>query len=81
MNIWCLFSVTHEYDQPSNNLVAWWEEKPSIEKLAETLGMDMKLSKDQDLANLCLLWVNGLQHNPGDTDYRLEYIGPGKLQD
>ena len=31
--IWCLFTSANDYDQPNNNLQAWWSEKPSLEDL------------------------------------------------
>lgn len=31
--IWVLFSVANEYNQPENNLEAWWFQKPTEEQL------------------------------------------------
>ena len=35
--IWCLFSIYNKYDQPDNNLVAWFKEKPTLELLSGAL--------------------------------------------
>ena len=38
MKIWCLFSITYEYDQPPNNLEAWWVAKPTKDMLIAVIG-------------------------------------------
>ena len=45
MKIWALFSIANDYDQPDNNLVAWWQNKPKIEVLAQTIGINFDRNK------------------------------------
>ena len=35
--IWVLTSVAPAYDQPPNNLEAWWSDKPSAEQVAKMI--------------------------------------------
>ncbi len=79
MSIWCLFSVENNYDQPENNLVAWWNQKPTIEKLAE--GMDMEIGEDDEITVLIVnVWSKGRGTAPGGTRYRLEPVAEGILK-
>lgn len=43
--IWCLFSVDNEYNQPPNNLVAWWPTKPNFEGLLKAMGGTLMCDK------------------------------------
>ena len=38
MNIWITNNIPTNYDQPKNNLVAWWKEKPDFHTLAKAMG-------------------------------------------
>jgi len=70
--IWCLFSIANDYDQPRNNLVTWWQKKPSLEALAKTLCH--KLGTD-DATTVAVVHVwSGKEARIGDTDYRLEDV-------
>jgi hypothetical protein len=43
MKIWCLFSIlVTEYNQPDNNLEAWFFEKPTLQVILKTLNLDDK---------------------------------------
>ena len=71
--IWVLFSVANEYDQPDNNLIAWWYHKPTTSQLAEMLKVTF------DAAELALIAILG-----GETvrigryfDYSLREITEG----
>lgn len=78
MKIWCLFSVDCNYDQPDNNLVAWWQERPSIEKLANFLVVKLG-QNDEETVNLVKIWGGGSEQlqSRGDTSYRLEEVAEG----
>lgn len=76
--IWCLFSVDNNYDQPDRNLTAWWQTKPSIEKLAGFLTVKLGECDDQTV-KLVKIW-SGEQHTLGilnDAAYRLEEVAEG----
>ncbi len=78
-SIWCLFSVENNYDQPANNLVAWWPTKPNCEVLAETLGDNhCTISKDYHIM-IGKLYRTGRCINWSHTEYRLEEKQPGKI--
>ena len=78
MKIWCLFSIDQNYDQPDNNLVAWYQTKPSIEQLAKDLGKAFPSTDDETTLTIVNIWAGkgGIIFN---TDYRLEEISEGKL--
>ena len=78
MKIWCLFSVVNDYDQPENNLVAWWETKPDGPILARHIGYEgfpHDWHEDRVLAIKRL--HDGKVVRLDQTDYRLEQLGPG----
>jgi hypothetical protein len=80
MKIWCLFSVASEYDQPRNNLAAWWQEKPSIEKLAAFLAKPLDKADDEDIAKIVDIWRGkpaNLGYVSSPTEYRLEQVSEG----
>lgn len=77
--IWCLFSVDNNYDQPDNNLVAWWPEKPTLEVLFDTLGVTLGV-RDQDTVAVVKIWA-GSREELRQTQYRLELVSEGKLVD
>jgi hypothetical protein len=67
--IWCLFSIANNYDQPDNNLIAWWSEKPS----AEILSILLECSK-----SLVTHLLDGSHERLGETIYRLQEVEEGK---
>lgn len=76
MKIWCLFSVENNYDQPSNNLICWWKDKPSIQTIAEALKVKFEGGEDETIIKVVRI------HQGGDarfwnTDYRLEEVEEG----
>ena len=74
--IWCLFSVHNNYDQPPNNLVAWWKEKPNFEILAKAINIEFK--GDENI--LVVVKIHqGEEQRISETDYRLEQIIEGKV--
>jgi hypothetical protein len=77
MKIWCLFSVDNNYDQPEHNLVCWWQEKPTLECLFETLGH--KLGEDDEVTvNVVNIWTGkDVQIYKSGTSYRLEEVEEG----
>jgi hypothetical protein len=66
MKIWCLFSIENEYNQPSNNLIAWWNEKPSQVKLQHIM-LESNVNK----------LLNGYTVRYGNIDFRLEEVKEG----
>ena len=76
VKIWCLFSVEREHDQPANNLVGWWEIKPSIEKLAGFLACSMEKATDEQIVAVVNIW-SGKAADIRTTQYRLEEVIEG----
>jgi hypothetical protein len=78
--IWCLFSIANEYDQPKNNLAAWWLKKPTFEQLAEAMG-DTFPSHDETLTIFTTrVWQGGEHRNHKTFDtWRLELVPEGIL--
>lgn len=77
--IYALFSIANNYDQPSNNLEAWWHDKPSLEILANSLGTSFPAKDDEVTLKIVKIWGMGDIQRMNDVDFRLEQIGPGKL--
>lgn len=77
MKIFCLFSVANNYDQPDNNLVCWWRERPSIETLAKALGESFPSRSDNDTLAIVKVW-SGDVARLHEVDYRLEEVGEGE---
>ena len=71
--IYCLFSVTNEYNQPQNNLVGWWADKPTQEQVSEATGYVVTSKVVVSLA------CNGYYRESGDTEYRLEVKNEGRV--
>ena len=75
--IWALFSIANDYDQPENDLVAWWSGKPSFEILSGVFGIIIDKEKGHSGIGKVL---KGQEVRIGGADYRLEEISEGKLQ-
>ena len=76
---WFLFSVDNNYDQPPNNLEAWWEEKPSLEILAYVLNIPFPGNSDEETISIVNIWA-GKCVEIKNTEYRLESHVPGKIK-
>lgn len=76
--IWALFSVANNYDQPSNNLEAFWFDRPSLEATAKVLNLKFPGATDEDILTVVNIW-QGKEVCIRDTNYRLEEIKEGKV--
>ena len=76
MKIWALFSVENNYDQPDNNLVAWWATKPTFEILSDALECPM--NSDKNILAVVKI-AQGAVERIGGTDYRLREIEEGVI--
>jgi len=80
--IWCLFSIENNYDQPDNNLECWWQIKPSIDTLSKAInGRPLgELTNDETILNTCKIFSGSqVQITSGETAYRLEKVEEGKI--
>jgi hypothetical protein len=68
-----LFSVENEYDQPSNNLVCLWKDKPSLEECSEAIGIKFPAPNDDMTLALVKVW-NGEDVCIHNTNYRLQEV-------
>jgi len=79
--IWCLFSVENNYDQPSNNLIAWWSDKPSAVDLELVIKVDLSIAPIDGEKVLKVWSGEEVRFNDGcglgGYDYRLEQIEEG----
>lgn len=78
MKIWCLFSVENNYDQPDYNLVTWWAEKPSIERLAAFMRRPLGNNNDDTVAVVKLWSGERVRFETGGASYRLEEVEGSK---
>lgn len=84
MTIWTLFSIANEYNQPKNDLRAWWSTKPTFRQLSDMLEKCVDLEHDA----LDRVWqtivgkiYRGLEQYIGQSMYRLEEIEEGEVED
>ena len=77
--IWCLFSIENNYDQPDNNLVAFWHSKPSIEKIAEALGVKMDEAADEAIITIVNIYAGKGECRFDNTDFSLNTVEPGQV--
>lgn len=76
--IWCLFSVENNYDQPPNNLEAWWKEKPSLESLLSFFNINF--NDPDSVVKVVKIWDSvGEEQRIGNVDYRLVKVKEGKI--
>lgn len=73
---WFLFSVDNNYDQPPNNMVCWWSEKPKLEEVARAVDLDFPNGGDEAVLSVVNLW-SGKEVRILDTDFRLEEVHEG----
>lgn len=77
MQIWVVFSIAKLYDQPSNNLEAWWSSKPTFEQLVPVVSSPKDSEGLQKKKVDALLKDNVL--DLGGIEYRLELISEGMV--
>ena len=76
-SIVCLFSVDNLHDQPNNNLICFWHDKPAMEAVAQALGVSFPASDDEDTLAVVKIW-SGETVRLAETDYRLQTVEPGE---
>ena len=86
--IWCLFGVKNEYDQPDNDLWAWWSSKPTLEQLCTLFSVEQNLADGESLvafvarAGETIIQlkdvVRGRTVRIDGIDYRLQQVEEGK---
>ena len=75
--IWVLFSIANDYDQPDNNLEAWWANKPSFDQLSKTMGIVVNKEKGNETLGKIL---RGIVVRYDGADYRLKELREGKIR-
>lgn len=77
--IWCLFSVENNYNQPPNNLEAWWKEKPSLEVLFSFFNVTY--NDPDSVVKVVKIWDWAREEQRiNNVDYRLVRIKEGKIE-
>lgn len=74
--IWCLFSIDNNYDQPDNNLLMWWANKPSIETVGRAIAGSFPANSDDVTLGIVKIW-GGEEHDVSNTSYRLVQVLEG----
>ncbi len=79
-SIVCLFSIENNYDQPSNNLVCWWNSKPDIETLFKAIfNKPVSEANDDQIVPVVNVWQNKQATFPDNSDWRLETVDEGEV--
>jgi hypothetical protein len=76
--IYCLFSVYNDYNQPANNLVAWFPIKPKLEVIAKTLDIDLSIASDEQVITVANLF-QGKEVYYNSTNYRIQEVVEGSV--
>ena len=75
MKVWAIFSIDNDYNQPDNNLVALYKEKPTFEQLLKRFYDSSEL---RDLEEYEIIGIVGLlsgkEYNFCSVRYRLEEV-------
>lgn len=66
MTIWCIFSVENDYNQPLNNLVTWFKQRPDFCKIKKTIGQ----GSDTEIGRV----LKGEEVRISNTDFLLEEV-------
>lgn len=66
MTIWCIFSVENDYNQPLNNLVAWFKQIPDFCKIKKTIGR----GSDTEIGRI----LKGEEVRISNTDFLLKEV-------
>jgi len=74
--IWILTNVWNNYDQPDNNLVYWWYEKPTFQALADALGLSF--NNDETILDVENLHQHG-ERRIGNHDWKLRKVAEGQV--
>lgn len=75
--IWVLFSIANDYNQPESNLEGWWSEKPTFRMLADFFGINVDLRKEnRQIGQL----FEGKEVILFRSAFRLEKIKEGKYE-
>jgi len=74
--IWCLFSIYNEYNQPNDNLEAWWSQKHTFNMLSKVLNIKVDKEKGNKYIGQLL---KGQEVRMNNADYRLHTVKEGKL--
>ena len=81
-SIWCLFSVVENYNQPNNNLVAWYSEKPTISTLAHSVfNRSIEELSDSEIILVANLSKGTRVKDNWYTEYRLEQVQENSVLD
>lgn len=70
---WFLFSVENNYDQPPNNMVCWWSEKPKLEEVAKAIGQAFPNGSDEGILAVVRVWSGDVVRHMG-SNYRLREV-------
>jgi hypothetical protein len=76
--IYCLFSIDNDYDQPNNNLVAWFSTKPKLEVIASALDINLGTASDEQVIVVANLF-QGKSVEYNHTYYRIQEVLEGSV--
>lgn len=75
MKIWCLFSIENNYDQPPNNLIAWWSKKPDGDTIRSAISHHESRISNSDVEEI----LNGVSQRIDNTDYWIDEVEEGTI--
>ena len=75
MKIWILTQIANDYNQPENDLVAWWPEKPTKEQVGAAINWEY------DSEPVKHIHESGYYNFPYGNTFYLWEVGPGRIYD
>jgi len=71
--IWCIFTIDNDYDQPEDNLENFWFEKPTLQTFAKQIGVDLETANEDKILRVIAAYKGeDTQITDSDTSYRLQ---------
>lgn len=77
--IWCLFHIDNNYDQPDNNLIAWFDTFPTRDMIKQIKSKPQYIICALDDENMYNLLSKNLCSIPYNGEYRLQEVKSGEF--
>lgn len=75
MKVWAIFRIANQYDQPDNDLVQLYANKPKFEQLLELFFSDTELSDIDENSIIAIVgMLKGERVHIYNNEHRLEEI-------
>lgn len=75
MKVWAIFSIENDYNQPDNNLVVLYKNKPNFEQLFKRFSRQRELGELEEYEIVGIVgMLSGNTYDFCGAEYRLEEV-------